>query len=82
VGWSFQLPTSVAADVGTDLDVHQAGPSSPDDDVARRWIMGSRRIAYELGDLGQIVGNGSAWLFILSGNCKSIGQGDFNIGQY
>lgn len=43
--------------------------------------MGSRKIASEPGDLGQIIGKGSTCGHVLSGSCKAVDQGDFDIGQ-
>jgi hypothetical protein len=43
--------------------------------------MGSRKIACEPGDLGQIIGEGSAHEPVLSGSHKTVDQGNFDIGQ-
>ena len=43
--------------------------------------MGSCKIASEPGDLGQIIGEGSAYGPFLSGSRKAVDQGDFSIGQ-
>lgn len=43
--------------------------------------MGSCKIASQPCDLGQVIGEGSAYGLFLSRSRKAINQGDFNIGQ-
>ncbi len=43
--------------------------------------MGSCQIASEPGDLGQVIGEGSAYELFSSGSRKAIDQGDFVVRQ-
>jgi DNA end-binding protein Ku len=43
------------ADVDTDLDVGEAGQAAPHDNVAGRWIAGSREVAAEARQLREVV---------------------------
>src|SRR4051812_15463821 len=54
VAAAFQSPTSGPCDGGTELDIHEAGPSAPHHGVAGRRIGGTGEVATEPGDPGQV----------------------------